>query len=145
MNEEKYSIVREHDYTVSIIDRKGNKLRFRDITGNDLEFLEQHIDEESKELTLDTVIIILEKLRVFRVSIKKLTPRVIKEIFEIIAEEILCNFIPKFKWLEVCYALQNNSFVAINYFESQPMTKVMAMIQVHENAIAEINKSQNKK
>lgn len=145
MNEEKYSIVREHDYTVSIIDRKGNKLRFRDITGNDLEFLEQHIDEESKELTLDTVIIILEKLSVFRVSIKKLTPRVIKEIFEIIAEEILCNFIPKFKWLEVCYALQNNSFVAINYFESQPMTKVMAMIQVHENAIAEINKSQNKK
>lgn len=145
MSEEKYSIVREHDYTVSIIDRKGNKLRFRDITGNDLEFLEQHIDEESKELTLDTVIIILEKLSVFRVSIKKLTPRVIKEIFEIIAEEILCNFIPKFKWLEVCYALQNNSFVAINYFESQPMTKVMAMIQVHENAIAEINKSQNKK
>lgn len=145
MSEEKYSIVREHDYTVSIIDRKGNKLRFRDITGNDLEFLEQHIDEESKELTLDTVIIILEELSVFRVSIKKLTPRVIKEIFEIIAEEILCNFIPKFKWLEVCYALQNNSFVAINYFESQPMTKVMAMIQVHENAIAEINKSQNKK
>ena len=145
MSEEKYSIVREHDYTVSIIDRKGNKLRFRDITGNDLEFLEQYIDEESKELTLDTVIIILEKLSVFRVSIKKLTPRVIKEIFEIIAEEILCNFIPKFKWLEVCYALQNNSFVAINYFESQPMTKVMAMIQVHENAIAEINKSQNKK
>jgi len=145
MSEEKYSIVREHDYTVSIIDRKGNALRFRDITGNDLEFLEHYIDQENKELTLENVIVILQKLSVFKTNIKRLTPRVIKEIFEIIAEEILCNFIPKFKWLEVCYALQNNSFVAINYFESQPMTKVMAMIQVHENAIAEINKSQNKK
>jgi len=145
MSEEKYSIVREHDYTVSIIDRKGNALRFRDITGNDLEFLEHYIDQENKELTLENVIVILQKLSVFQINIKRLTPRVIKEIFEIIAEEILCNFIPKFKWLEVCYALQNNSFVAINYFESQPMTKVMAMIQVHENAIAEINKSQNKK
>ena len=145
MDEEKYSVTREHDYTISIADRNGNTLRFRDITGNDLEFLEHYIDQENKDITLDDVIHVLERLNLLTVSIKRLTPRVIKEIFEIVAREILCNFIPKFKLLEVCYALQNNSFVALNYFESQPMTKVMAMIQVHENAIAEINKSQNKK
>lgn len=145
MDEEKYSVVREHDYTISIADKNGNTLKFRDITGNDLEFLEHYIDQENKDITLDDVIHVLERLNLLTISIKKLTPRVIKEIFEIVAREILCNFIPKFKLLEVCYALQNNSFVALNYFESQPMTKVMAMIQVHENAIAEINKSQNKK
>lgn len=144
MSDEKYSVIREHNYTISIVDRKGNKLSFRDITGKDLEFLEKYIDEE-ESLTIDGVIDILKRINLSKIGIEKLTPRVIKEVFEIVGKEILCNFITKFKWLEVCYALQNNSFVAIDYFESQPMTKVMAMIQVHENAIAEMNKPRDKK
>jgi len=144
MSDEKYSVIREHNYTISIVDRKGNKLSFRDITGKDLEFLEKYIDEE-ESLTIDGVIDILKRINLSKIGIEKLTPRVIKEVFEIVGQEILCNFITKFKWLEVCYALQNNSFVAIDYFESQPMTKVMAMIQVHENAIAEMNKPRDKK
>ena len=144
MSDEKYPVIREHNYTISIVDRKGNKLSFRDITGKDLEFLEKYIDEE-ESLTIDGVIDILKRINLSKIGIEKLTPRVIKEVFEIVGQEILCNFITKFKWLEVCYALQNNSFVAIDYFESQPMTKVMAMIQVHENAIAEMNKPRDKK
>ena len=144
MSDEKYSVIREHNYTISIVDRKGNKLSFRDITGKDLEFLEKYIDGE-ESLTIDGVIDILKRINLSKIGIEKLTPRVIKEVFEIVGQEILCNFITKFKWLEVCYALQNNSFVAIDYFESQPMTKVMAMIQVHENAIAEMNKPRDKK
>ena len=144
MSDEKYSVIREHNYTISIVDRKGNKLLFRDITGKDLEFLEKYIDGE-ESLTIDGVIDILKRINLSNIRIEKLTPRVIKEVFEIVGQEILCNFITKFKWLEVCYALQNNSFVAIDYFESQPMTKVMAMIQVHENAIAEMNKPRDKK
>ena len=144
MSDEKYSVIREHNYTISIVDRKGNKLSFRDITGKDLEFLEKYIDGE-ESLTIDGVIDILKRINLSNIGIEKLTPRVIKEVFEIVGQEILCNFITKFKWLEVCYALQNNSFVAIDYFESQPMTKVMAMIQVHENAIAEMNKPRDKK
>ena len=144
MSDEKYSVIREYNYTISIIDRKGNKLVFRDITGKDLEFLEKYIDEE-ENLSIENVIDILKRINLSKIKIEKLTPRVIKEVFEIVGKEILCNFITKFKWLEVCYALQNNSFVAIDYFESQPMTKVMAMIQVHENAIAEMNKPRDKK
>lgn len=144
MSDEKYSVIREHNYTISIVDRKGNKLSFRDITGKDLEFLEKYIDEE-ESLTIDGVIDILKRINLSNIGIEKLTPRVIKEVFEIVGQEILCNFITKFKWLEVCYALQNKSFVAIDYFESQPMTKVMAMIQVHENAIAEMNEPRDKK
>lgn len=144
MSDEKYSVIREYNYTISIIDRKGNKLVFRDITGKDLEFLEKYIDEE-ENLSIENVIDILKRINLSKIKIEKLTPRVIKEVFEIVGREILCNFITKFKWLEVCYALQNNSFVAIDYFESQPMTKVMAMIQVHENAIAEMNKPRDKK
>tara|TARA_S200002703_G_scaffold83223_1_gene71663 strand:+ start:2916 stop:3350 length:435 start_codon:yes stop_codon:yes gene_type:complete len=144
MSDEKYSVIREHNYTISVVDRKGNKLSFRDITGRDLEFLEEYIDEE-KDLTIESVINILKRINLSEIKIERLTPRVIKEVFEIVGKEILCNFITKFKWLEVCYALQNNSFVAIDYFESQPMTKVMAMIQVHENAIAEMNKPRDKK
>lgn len=137
---EKYSVKREHNYTITITDRGGNSLRFRDISGNDLEFLERFFGE-NKELTFDDIIVLLELVSISKVSVKKLTQRVILEIFEIVAREIFCNFMPKFKFLEVCYALQNNSFIALEFFESQPMTKVMAMIQVHQNAIQEIKQS----
>lgn len=136
----KYSIVREYNYTVSILDSRENKITFRDITGADLEFFERFFNAK-KELKIDDIIEILEFINVSKIQISKLTPRVIKDLFEIVAKEILCNFMPKFKWLEVCYYLQNNSFVALNFFESQPMTKVMAMIQVHQNATAEIKNS----
>lgn len=136
---EKYSITREHNYTISIQDRRDNILIFRDIYGNDLEFLERFFGEQ-KELTFDDIINLLELVSISKVPIKKLTKRVIIEVFEIVAQEIFCNFMPKFKFLEVCYALQNNSFVALEFFESQPMTKVMAMIQVHQNAIQEVKK-----
>lgn len=137
---EKYSVKREHNYTITIKDRRDNSLRFRDISGNDLEFLERFFGE-NKELTFDDIIVLLELVSISKVSIKKLTQRVILEVFEIVAREIFCNFMPKFKFLEVCYALQNNSFVALEFLESQPMTKVMAMIQVHQNAIQEIKQS----
>jgi len=140
---EKYSTIREHNYTISIVDRNNNALQFRDITGEDLEFFERYF-EESQDLTIDDVIIILEKINLSSVRIGRLTPKVIKEVFEIVVKEIFCNFMPKLKWLEVCYALQNNSFVAMNFFESQPMTKIMAMIQVHQDAISELKKSQSK-
>jgi len=91
---------------------------------------------------MEEIISILELINVSKTRINKLTLRVIREIFDIVTEEILCNYMPKFKWLEVCYALQNNSFVALKFFESQPMTKVMAMIQIHQNAIAEMKKPQ---
>jgi len=138
---DKYSVERNSNYTISIKDRTGKSLSFRDITGNDLEYLERYFDKEGA-LSADDIINILEHINVSGVPIKRLTPRVIKEVFEIVAKEIFCNFIPKFKWLEICYALQNNSFVALGFFESQPMTKVMAMIQVHQNAIAEMKKPQ---
>lgn len=140
---EKYSTTREYNYTISIVDRNNNVLHFRDITGEDLEFFERFF-EESKDLTIDDVIIILEKINLSSIKIGRLTPKVIKEVFEIVVKEIFCNFMPKLKWLEVCYALQNNSFVAMNFFESQPMTKIMAMIQVHQDAISELKKSQSK-
>jgi hypothetical protein len=140
---EKYKIVRNYNYTISIIDRNGHELMFRDITGKDLEFLERFFGEQV-ELTFDNIVEILEFVNASKVNIRKLTQRVIKEVFEIVIREIFCNFMPKFKWLEVCYGLQNNSFVALDFFESQPMTKVMAMIQVHQNAIAEIKQSQSK-
>ena len=137
---EKYVVNREHNYTISIKDTNQKQLIFRDITGQDLEFLERFLNEET-ELNLENVISILEMLNVSDISLKRIPPRIIKEIFEIVAKEILCNFMTKLQWLEVCYALQNNSFVALSFFESQPMTKIMAMIQVHKKAVEGIKSS----
>ena len=145
MNED-LKVVREHNYIVTLSDKKGRKIQFRDITGKDLEFLERIFGEdEGGGIELEDVVSILESISVTKIQIKKLTKKDILRVFKAVSDNILCNYMPKVKWLEVCYALQNNSFVALEFFENQPMTKVMAMIQVHQNAIEQLKKPpQNK-
>lgn len=145
MNED-LKVVREHNYIVTLSDKKGRKIQFRDITGKDLEFLERIFGEEGGGgMELEDVVSILESISVTKIQIKKLTKKDILRVFKAVSDNILCNYMPKVKWLEVCYALQNNSFVALEFFENQPMTKVMAMIQVHQNAIEQLKKPpQNK-
>jgi len=141
MNED-LKVVREHNYVITLIDKRGRKIQFRDITGKDLEFLEKFLEEEKENgLILNDVISILESINVSQIQINKLTKKDILQVFKVVSENILCNYIPKIKWLEVCYALQNNSFVALEFFENQPMTKVIAMIQVHQDAIQQLKKS----
>lgn len=141
MNED-LKVVREHNYVITLSDKKGRKIQFRDITGKDLEFLERIFEEEKETgLILKDVISILESINVSQIQINKLTKKDILRVFKVVSENILCNYIPKIKWLEVCYALQNNSFVALEFFENQPMTKVIAMIQVHQDAIEQLKKS----
>ena len=145
MSNEKYSVEREYNYRITIKDGVGKSLQFRDITGKDLEYLERFFKEERGEMTIDDAVQVLEHVSMNQVPLTKLTPRVIKDIFGIVSKEIFCNFMPKFKFLEVCYYLQNNSFVALDFFESQPMTKVMAMVQVHQQEIEKINKDRSSK
>ena len=145
MSNEKYSVEREYNYRITIKDRVGKSLQFRDITGKDLEYLERFFKEERGEMTIDDAVQVLEHVSMNQVPLTKLTPRVIKDFFGIVSKEIFCNFMPKFKFLEVCYYLQNNSFVALDFFESQPMTKVMAMVQVHQQEIEKINKDRSSK
>lgn len=140
---DKYTITREYNYLITILDRRGNRLQFRDITGKDLEFLERYFSEGEKQIVYEDLVGIIEYVSTRPELIRKLVPRVVKEIFDILSKEIFCNFMPKFKFLEVCYYLQNNSFVALDFFESQPMTKVMAMIQIHQSEIENINKSRS--
>jgi len=95
---DKYLVTREPDYTISVKDRNSKTIRFRDITGKDLEILERFF-EEDKKLTADDVINVLELINISNIPIKRLTPKVIKEVFEITSKEIFCNFMPKIKWL----------------------------------------------
>ena len=49
---DKYTVIREYNYKITIIDRNNNSLQFRDITGKDLEFLERYLGEEAKEIRI---------------------------------------------------------------------------------------------
>ena len=84
---EKYSTIRRHNYTISIVDKNSNALYFRDITGGDLEFFERFF-EESKELSISDVIDILEEINLSTIKIGQLTPKVIREVFEIVVKEM---------------------------------------------------------
>lgn len=137
-------VKRNPNYTVSVIDRKERKVSFRDISGSDLEFLDNIIgggEGEEKQINLDQVVEILDRLCTKRIDFKGLPQRTLLEIFEKIKENILCNYMSKHTWLRLCYGIQNGSFAGVLDMEQVPMSMFMAMTQIHQEAIESINKS----
>lgn len=145
-----FRVVRNHDYTISLFDQKDRELVFRDITGMDLELLDQlfgrdeSTDGDSETtITLDGVTTILDLLSVKKFRFQSLPQSIISSIFDRIKEHILCNYMTKMTWLGACYGIQNGSFVNVLEMEKVPMTKFMAMTQIHQQAIDSIRNAQN--
>ena len=148
MRNEKLEVVRNHDYTVSIRDGKGREIVFRDITGNDLEYLDrlfendENKDSEKKIISFSDVQNILSRLSIDNFNFGSLTPRVISEIFSCIKDNILCNYVSKYSWLKMCYGMQNGSFMNVSNMENVPMTKFVAMAQIHREAMESMDKNE---
>jgi len=45
-----FEVIRNHNYTITIKDQKGRKINFRDITGEDLEYLDLILDNQGQEI-----------------------------------------------------------------------------------------------
>lgn len=132
-----------HNYTISVIDSKKGELSFRDLKGSDLEFIDfvfksKEEGSEENELTLDQIVNILSALCLRNVDFKSLPRRTIVEIFNEIKKHILCNYIPKYDWLKQCYSIQNGSFAEVSVMEEVPMSKFIAMIQIHNAAVESV-------
>lgn len=143
-SESKLLVSRNHDYTISIEDRFGRSLKFRDITGQDLEFLDLLFLSEDNTIksttSLDEMIKVLSHLSVENLNFQNLQPRILQSIFREINTHILCNYIPKYTWLKICYGIQNGSFAGVLAMEEVPMTKFIAMGEIHKDAIDSLNK-----
>lgn len=137
-----FEVIRNHNYTIIIKDQKGREINFRDITGEDLEYLDlildnqgQEINNEQKRISFENIQSILDLLNIDNVNFGQLTQGVIIGIFNCVKEHILCNYIPKYSWLKACYGIQNGSFVNVLEMERVPMTKFIAMTQIHKDAM----------
>lgn len=137
-----FEVIRNHDYTITIRDSKKRDIVFRDITGQDLEYLDlildnegQEINDEQKRISFEDIQHILDLLSVKNINFGLLTHGTIIGIFNCIKEHILCNYIPKYSWLKACYGIQNGSFVNVLEMEKVPMTKFIAMTQIHKDAM----------
>lgn len=126
------------DYTVSVFDSRSREIRFRDIRGSDLEYLDSLLGEGNSELTLDQVTEVLSELCTKNANFKNLTQRTIIQIFEIVKEHILCNYMTKIDWLRRCYGIQNGSFAGVSDMEKIPLSKFTVMSQIHLEAIENI-------
>lgn len=124
-----FSVKRNSNYTVSVIDGQGRNLCFRDVCGNDLEFLEQQILRENT--TFDNLIAVVQYLLITDVDISCYPVRVIEGIFSILRDEILINISPKYAWLQNAYIICDGSFAGITELEKIPLTKFAAMMQIH--------------
>ena len=141
------SVRKNHDYTVSVIDSRQREISFRDIQGSDLEFFDYLIGDsnnstEARTLTLDGVVSILSELCTKELDFKSLPQRIIFEIFKLVKENVLCNYMSKYDWLRQCYSIQNGSFMQIQAMEQVPMSKFVVMAQIHNDAIEAMNKTQ---
>ena len=139
MRESKFEVIRNHDYTITIRDSKGAEIKYRDITGEDLEHIDQILNIEDSEgerrVSLEQIQRLLDFLSVDGRRSGSLTRRVIMGVFNCVKEHILCNYMPKYDWLKTCYGIQNGSFVNVLDMEKVPMTKFVAMAQIHKEAM----------
>lgn len=140
-----FRVVRNYNYTISLFDQRGRELVFRDIKGADLEFLDQLFSKEDATdessgaaITLDEVVSILDHISCKKIRFQSLPQSIISGIFDKVKEHILCNYMTKMTWLGACYGIQNGSFVNVLDMEQVPMTKFMAMTQIHQQAIDSI-------
>lgn len=153
--ENNFTVTRNYNYTITISDSKNRKLHFRDICGKDLEFLEscmvnssdKKIEGEDKiaetnenKLTFEKLVLILNFLNTQKIDFNNFSRRIVLKIFACVNEHILCNYMTKYFWLSYCYAIQNGSFFGVLEMERVPMTKFIAMTQVHKEAVEAINK-----
>lgn len=141
------NVERNHDYTISIKDKNNNIISFRDIIGSDLEFLDKLFDADEEEndgvaLSFSDIESILSRLVVGNINFYKFPKRIVKDLFDCVTEHILCNYIKKYSWLEACYGIQNGSFANISEMEKVPMTKFIAMVEIHKSAVDSIKKEQ---
>jgi hypothetical protein len=124
------------NYTVTCIDGRGNQVSFRDITGNDLEYLDTMLAGDEPTLSSRDVIELLGKLSVRPgINFGGLIPLTIRSLYMAVQENILKSYMSKEAWLKNCYAIQNGSFQGISNMEHVPMSKFVAMCQIHKEAM----------
>lgn len=143
MESNEFEVIRNHDYTITVKDKKGREINFRDITGEDLEYFDvildnqgqQDLKEEQKRVSFEDVQRIIDYLNLDGMNSGALTQKTIIKVFNCIKEHILCNYMPKYTWLKACYGIQNGSFMNVLDMEKVPMTKFIAMTQIHKEAV----------
>lgn len=143
MESNEFEVIRNYNYTITIKDKKGREINFRDITGEDLEYLDvildnqgqQELKEEQKRVSFEDVQRIINYLNLDGMNSGALTQKTIIKVFNCIKEHILCNYMPKYTWLRACYGIQNGSFMNVLDMEKVPMTKFIAMTQIHKEAV----------
>lgn len=128
------------NYTVTCIDGRGNQVSFRDITGNDLEYLDTMLAGDEPTLTSRDVIGLLGTLSVRPgVNFGGLVPMTIRSLYMAVQENILKSYMTKEAWLKNCYAIQNGSFQNLANMEHVPMSKFVAMCQIHKEAMDQMD------
>ncbi len=142
----KLEVEKNYNYTITIVDGRGKAVVFRDLRGYDLEFLDHifkyDLENHKKDtnLSFDDVCEILSLLLVEpKIGIGSLTRDVIGEVFDIVRDNILCNYVPKVTWLKYCYGMQNSSFANLEQMESVPMSKFLVMAEIHKEAVDSIS------
>lgn len=124
------------------MDGAGRSVSFRDITGKDLEMLDLVMRGSENNVRSGYVLDILSTLCTnSNANFNKLPPRIIRVLYNELTTHILKNYIPKENWLRQCYSIQNGSFQNLESMEMVPMSKFVAMCQIHQEAIDQINNS----
>lgn len=128
------------DYTVTVSDCIGRSVSFRDITGNDLEYLDTLLGGDEPTLTSRDVINLLGRLSLPPgLNFGRLVPSAIRSLYLSVQTHILKSYMPKEAWLRNCYAVQNGSFANIADMERVPMSKFVAMCQIHKEAMDQMD------
>lgn len=127
-------IAENYDYTYSISDNLDSRqLQFRDITGNDLEFIEYLFDSKSSIDSTDFCELIIKRfcLNIGNDGFISLPLKFLRDCVKVYIDSVINkHFISKLDWLEILFYLNNQSFSGFDKYENMPMEKFLAMKRI---------------
>jgi hypothetical protein len=131
-----------YNYTYRLIHHPTNKyISLRDITGNDLELLEQIINERESQKDLNIICDFLcDKVycgkNLYRYDVRELSVKMLYVVFETYIDKIISTeYMDKPTWLKAVYYMQKNSFRDVAVLEKMPLNKFLVMLDIHKEAV----------
>lgn len=131
-----------YNYCIKIYNSHNECILIQDITGGDLELIEEILETSAPDVYLMCELL---KSKIYsgkneKYSIYKFPIRFVYAIFKVYLSEIISKeYIDKITWLKAVYSMQKNSFRDLDILEKTPMNKFLVMLDIHKEAVENAN------
>ena len=143
----KMKIKNNYDFTYTVTFKSGVEFIFREIVPEDFYFYEFEV-ESSEQSELESLFALYRRLIVQSTEdIADIPLKDYRQLQNWISEELLQGKLMTVEnWLGLAFKLMKNQFTSdLTWFEQQPMSKILAMVEIQSRYVQSMREEQQRK